>query len=82
MTKVTGLKWKRQQDIRGWGAAIALGDDLLTEATVMRRQDRTAEFDIFGPDGLTIVASGEARTVAAAKKAAEYAMRRVNMRVA
>lgn len=76
------MKWERQPDIRGWGAAIAHGEDVLAEATVVRTRNRKAVYDVFGPDGLDIVASGEARTVAAAKQAAENAMRRVNMRVA
>ena len=69
------MKWERQQEIRGWAAAIAHGKDVVAEATVVRLRNRKATYDIFGPDGIDIVASGEARTVADAKKAAEYEMR-------
>lgn len=69
------MKWERQPDIRGWGAAIAHGEDVVAEATVVRTRNRRAVYDVFGSDGLDIVASGEARTVAAAKKMAEHEMR-------
>lgn len=82
MTQTRRIEWEREPDVFGYAAGITSGDDLIVEATVTPRPDRTAVYDVLGRDGLTIVASGEARTVAAAKKAAEHEMRRVVMRVA
>lgn len=82
MTQTRRIKWKREPDVSGYAAGITSGNDLIAEATVTPRPDRTAVYDVLGRDGLTIVASGEARTVADAKRAAEDAMRRVVVRAA
>jgi len=82
MTQTRRIGWEREPDVHGYAAGIVNGGKLLTEATVTPRPDGSAVYDVFGRNGVTVVATGTARTVKAAKKAAEAGMRRAVIRAA